>query len=84
MRASGAPASAAISSSCERWSIASAMIVGDCGARVVAQWMWLISVSRRSALWREPCSRKYCSSGQVGLSGEQSRRETANAPQALA
>ena len=31
-----------------------------------------------------PSSRKVCSSGQVGYSGEQSRRDTAKAPQAFA
>ena len=37
---------------------------------------------RRSALCRLPCFRKNCSSSQVGISGEQSSRETAKAPQA--
>ena len=58
--------------------------VGLSGRRVVAQWMWLMSSSKRRALWRLPAFRKCCSSGKVGISGEQSRRETANAPLALA
>jgi hypothetical protein len=51
--------------------------------RVVAQCTWLIASSLRSAFSLLPCSRKYCSSVQVGISGAQSRRETAKAPQAF-
>ncbi|CAM5209776.1 hypothetical protein BTHI11S_02897 [Bosea thiooxidans] len=40
--------------------------------------------SLRRARCGLPLLRKYCSSSKVGLSGEQSRRETAKAPQALA
>ncbi len=49
-----------------------------------AQWTWFRSASLRSARSLLPCLRKYCSSVKVGISGEQSRRETAKAPQALA
>ena len=52
--------------------------------RVVAQWTWLSAASLRSARCGLPCSRKWLSSAQVGYSGEHSRRDTANAPQAFA
>ena len=84
MRARGAPALSASSSSCARWSIANAISVGQWSRRVVDQWMWLRSASWRSAWCLLPYFRKYCSSVQVGISGEHSRRDTANAPQALA
>ena len=84
MRSNGAPAACASASSCERWSIAKANTVCGAGRRVVAQCTWLIAASWRSVRARLPCRRKYCSSVQVGLSGEHSRRDTANAPQALA
>jgi len=58
--------------------------VSGAALRVVAQWMWLIASSLRSARCLEPCARKNCNSSQVGLSGEQSSRDTAKAPQALA
>ena len=64
--------------------MASAISVSGCGRRVVAQWMWLSVSSLRSAWCGLPWLRKYDSSSQVGYSGEQSRRETAKAPQALA
>ena len=53
-------------------------------SRVVAQWMWLSSASRRSTGVRTPVSRKWLSSVKVGYSTEQSRRDTAKAPAALA
>ena len=65
-----------------RWP--SAISDGMSRRRVVAQWMWLIASSLRSARCGLPFFRKNCSSSQVGYSGEQSRRDTAKAPQALA
>ncbi len=64
--------------------MASAISDGMSRRRVVAQWMWLIasSLRRPGACCRS--SRKNCSSSKVGYSGEQSRRDTAKAPQALA
>jgi hypothetical protein len=64
--------------------MAKASSFGHWVRRVVAWWMWLRLSSLRSAFTGEPCLRKYCNSSQVTYSGEQSRRETAKAPQALA
>jgi hypothetical protein len=55
-----APSFAATSSSCERWSQAKRHQRGECrGRRVVAQWMWLIASSLRSARCGLPFFRKW-------------------------
>ena len=48
--------------------------------RVVAQCTWFSASSLRSARCWLPFFRKYCSSVQVGYSGEQFSRDTAKAP----
>ena len=62
--------------------MANAISVGR-GRRVVAQWMWLIASSCRSAV-AAAVLEEMLSSAKVGYSGEQSSRETAKAPLALA
>ena len=86
IRSRGAPASSAISSN---WR---AMVDGQRhqarrrrGRRVVAQWMWLSAASSRSARCGAAVGQEVAAApSRSGYSGEQSRRDTAKAPQALA